>query len=88
MDGDEETEGWPIVIAGIDNFLVLSHSIHLDVSDVVANVVSTFPCYDVFDVWVVESTKNDDVSSANWASIPDDWVDVDAIVDSSKHVLR
>src|SRR6266702_3880663 len=88
LDRDEETEGWPIVIAGINNFLVFSHSVHLDVSDVVANVVSAFPCYDVLDVGAVKSTKNDDVSSTNWASIPDDWVDVDAIVNSSKHSFR
>ena len=65
MNGDEETEGWPIVIAGVNNFLVLSHSVYLNVGDVVANVVSAFPCYDVFDVCAVESAKNDDVSSTN-----------------------
>ena len=88
LNRDKETEGWPIVIAGINNFLVFSHSVYLDVGDVVTNMVSAFPCYDVLDVSAVESAKNDDVSSANWASIPDDWVDVDAIVDSSKHSFR
>ena len=87
LDGDEETKGWPIVIARVNNFLVLSHSVHLNVGDVVTNVVGAFPCYDVFDVGVVESAKNDNVSSTNWTSIPDNWVDVYTIMDPSKHAL-
>jgi hypothetical protein len=38
--GDEETEGWPIVIAGVNNFLVFSHSVHLDVGGMSTQVCS------------------------------------------------
>src|SRR5437879_5372811 len=79
FDGDVETEGRPVSITGVDSFLVLAHSIDLNIGLSFTDEGRALPGYNVFDVVIGKSTKNDDVASEKWLVVPADGVDVNAV---------
>jgi hypothetical protein len=68
--------------------LVLAHGVDLNISLAIANERRALPGYNIFDVVILESSENDDVTTEKRLVGPADGVNVDAIVDASVHAFR
>ena len=87
VDGNIESDGGPVSIAGLDYFLVLAHGVDLNIGLAFADEGRALPGHDILDVVIGESTESDDVAADKWSVFPANGVNVDAIVYASEHAF-
>src|SRR6266700_2061935 len=86
--GDIETNGGPVGVTGLDNFLVLAHGIDLNVCTAVAYLVRALPGYNILDGIALKSTKCNNVATKKGSVFPADRVNINTVVNSGEHAFR
>jgi len=88
MRWDIKSDGGPVCITAVDDLLVSSHGVHLDIGGIVADRGWSFPCDNILDVVAIKSSEGDDVTTKEGTVVPGNGIDVDSIVNSEENALR
>ena len=88
MRGHIKSNGGPVCITAVDDFLVSSHGVYLDIGGIVTDRGCSFPCDNILDVVAIESSEGNDVTTKEGTVVPGNGIDVDSIVDSKENALR